>query len=197
MYPCLVASHTGRLHNYTYDAYLEHEASSNVKHEFLDGEIYAMAGGTIAHAVLAVNVSTSLRTQLRDKPCLVASSDLKVRVAATSLVTYPDVTVICGAVEQDPKSRDVALNPTVVVEVTSDSTEDWDRAEKLTHYQQIQTLKACVLVSHRQKLIEVVTRTSGGAWATTSAGPGQSAPVADLGAILDVDDVYSNVTLQS
>jgi Uma2 family endonuclease len=195
VYPCFVASHTRRLHKYTYDAYLEHEASSNVKHEFLDGEIYAMAGGTIAHALLAAKVITALSSQLRDRPCLVASSDLKVRVAATGLVTYPDVTVVCGPIVQDPQSRDVVLNPTVIVEVLSDSTEDWDRGEKLTHFQQIATLKACVLVSHRQKLIEVIARTADGAWTSRSAAAGQVATLDDPAVTLDVNDVYSNITL--
>jgi len=187
-----VASHIRRLHKYTYDAYLEHEASSNVKHEFLDGEIYAMAGGTVEHAVLAVNVSSSLRAQLRDKACIVASSDLKVRVSTTGLVTYPDVTVVCSTVERDAKSRDVVLNPTVVVEVLSDSTEDWDRGEKLEHYQQIDSLRECVLVHHRERRVEVIRRDETG-WVVTAAGPGQGVALPSISCTLSVDDVYSNV----
>jgi Uma2 family endonuclease len=190
-----VASHP-RLHRYTYDTYLENESSSNVKHEFLDGEIYAMAGGTVEHAVLAVNVSAALRAQLRDRPCLVASSDLKVRVLATGLSTYPDVTVICGPVERDAKSREVVLNPTLVVEVTSDSTEEWDRGEKLEHYKLIPSLQECVLVSHRQRRIEVIVRASG-SWKTHSAGPGESVGLPSVDATLAVDDVYSKVDLTS
>src|SRR3954454_24028689 len=162
-----------RIHQYTYEAYLEHEAASNVKHEYIDGDIYAMAGGTIEHAIIAVNVSSALSAQLTGAPCVVASSDLKVRVLATGLTTYPDVTVICGPPERDPKSRDVLLNPVVVVEVLSDSTEEWDQGEKLEHYQQIPSLRACVLVSHRERRVTVIERTVDGPWETSSAGPGE------------------------
>lgn len=184
-----------RLHRYTYDAYLEYESSSNVKHEFLDGEIYAMAGGTIEHAVLAANVIASLSPQLRGTPCVAATSDLKVRVLATGLATYPDVTVICGTPERDPKSRDVVLNPTLVVEVLSDSTEEWDRGDKLEHYKRIPSLRECVLVSHREKRIEVLTRTADGTWVVQTAGSGGSALLASVGATLPVEDIYGNVTL--
>lgn len=185
---------TRGIHRYTYEAYLENEASSNVKHEFLDGEIYAMAGGTLEHAAIAVNVGAALAAQLRDRPCVVASSDLKVRALATGLATYPDVTVVCGTPELDPKGRDVLLNPTVVVEVTSDSSEEWDRGEKLQHYQQIPSLVACVLVSHRACLVEVVER-AGDGWETRVAGPGEVAAIAALGCALAVDEVYRNVAV--
>ena len=110
---------TERLHEHTYFEYLAHEEASNVKHEYLDGEIFAMAGGTPAHAELSVAVASTLRAQLEGKRCRVFSSDLRVRVAATGLATYPDVTVICGPLERDEESRETILNPTVLVEVLS------------------------------------------------------------------------------
>jgi Uma2 family endonuclease len=190
-----MASGLRGLHRYTYDAYLEHEASSNVKHEFLDGEIYAMAGGTVEHAVLAANVIALLGPRLHGTPCVVATSDLKVRVLATGLVSYPDVTVICGPVQRDPKSRDVVLNPALVVEVSSDSTEEWDRGEKLDHYKQIPSLREWVLVSHRERRVEVVSRSPDGGWTTRSFGPGEPAALPSLGIDLAVDDVYRGVDL--
>jgi Uma2 family endonuclease len=182
-----------RIHRYTYEAYLEHEASSNVKHEYIDGDIYAMAGGTIEHAIIAVNVSSSLSAQLASAPCVVASSDLKVRVLATGLTTYPDVTVICGPPERDPRSPDVLLNPAVVVEVLSDSTEEWDQGEKLEHYQKIPSLRACVLVSHRERRVTVVSRLPDGSWQTASAGPGEAAALSAIGCALPGDGVYRSV----
>lgn len=182
-----------RLHKYTYEAYLQHESSSNVKHEFLGGEIYAMAGGTIEHAAIAVNASSALSQRLRESSCVVFSSDLKVRVLATGLLTYPDVTVICGAVERDPKSRDVALNPTLLVEVLSDSTEDWDRGEKLEHYKRIPSLRECVLIAQREKRVDVVSRGQDGTWKTQAFGPGESVALASVACTLDVDDLYRNV----
>ncbi len=184
-----------RIHTYSYQTYLEHEASSNVKHEFVDGEIYAIAGGTVGHAIMAMNVGASLVTQLHDRPCVVASSDLKVRVLATGMTGYPDVTVICGPVERDPVGRDVVLNPTLVVEVTSGSTEDWDRGEKLEQYKQIPDLQECVLVSHRQHRIEVVRRTAEGTWTTDTAGPGEVLRLTSVGATLAVDEIYRNVEI--
>jgi Uma2 family endonuclease len=184
-----------RIHSYTYDAYLEYEASSTTKHEFIDGDIYAMAGGTVEHAIIAVNVSSSLSLQLRGSPCVVASSDLKVRVLSSGMTTYPDVTVICGPAERDPKSRDVVLNPSLVVEVLSDSTEDWDRGEKLESYKTIPSISACVIVSHRQRRVEVVRRGVDGTWTTEVAGPGQTLALDPLTCTLSVDEVYRNVAI--
>lgn len=184
-----------RIHKYEYEAYLEHESSSNVKHEFLDGEIYAMAGGTLEHAVIAVNVSSALNRQLSGGRCVVASSDLKVRVLATGLATYPDATVLCGEIERDLKSRDVVLNPTLLVEVLSDSTEAWDRGEKLDHYKRIPSLRECVLVSHRERRVEVVTRASEDQWRTRVAGAGETLALDSIGCTLAVDDVYSSVDI--
>ena len=96
------------LHHYTYADYLALEAASNVKHEFLAGEIYGMAGGTPEHAALSVAVSGALLAQLRGSPCRVYSSDLRVRVLATGLATYPDVTVVCGEAERDPENSTTA-----------------------------------------------------------------------------------------
>ena len=184
-----------RLHTYDYAAYLEYESSSNVKHEYLDGEIYAMAGGTVEHAVIAVNVSSALSTQLRRGSCVVAGSDLKVRVLATGLATYPDVTVICGAVERDPQSRHVVLNPTLLVEVLSDCTEAWDTGEKLEHYKRIPSLRECVFVSHRERRVEVLTRAGGDRWTSRAAAPGEVLTLESVGCSLAVDDVYRNVEI--
>ena len=112
-----------------------------------------MAGGTPTHAMLAVSVSSMLHQALRGGACRVYSSDLRVRVLATGLATYPDTTVVWGELEVDPENRDTAVNPTVVVEVLSDSTEKYDRGIKLQHYRQIPSLGAVVLVWQREQRI--------------------------------------------
>lgn len=178
------------LHRYTYADYLALEKDSPIKHEFLAGEIYAMAGGTPEHAALAAAVTALLGAQLAGKPCVLFSSDLRVRVVATGLATYPDVSVVCGELARDPESRITVINPKVVVEVTSDSTEDYDRGEKLAHYKQIETLEECVLVSHRSRLLEVWRREAGGEWRHESARAGDSVTLASLGCALRVDEVY-------
>ena len=123
------------------------------------GEIYGMAGGTPEHAAaLSAAVISALLTQLRGGPCRVYSSDLRVRVLATGLATYPDVTVVCGEAERDPESPTTIVNPRLVVEVLSDSTMDYDRGEKLQHYRQIPSLEGVVLVWHTQRRIDVWAR---------------------------------------
>lgn len=180
-----------RLHRYTFQEYLALELSSSVRHEFLGGEIYAMAGGSPEHAALAVGVSTALLTQLRGGPCRVHSSDLRVRVADTGLTTYPDVSVVCGAYETDPADKNTVLNPRVIVEVTSDSTEDYDRGEKLDNYRRIQGLDAIVLVAHREALIEVFERQADATWRRTEARRGGTIQLVSIKCALSVDEIYT------
>lgn len=179
------------LHRYSFADYLALEEASNTKHEFLNGEIYALAGGTPEHAALAVAVSTALLSQLRGGPCGVYSSDLRIRVLATGLATYPDVTVVCGETERDPEGPATVVNPKLIVEVLSDSTEAYDRGEKLAHYRRIPTLAAVILVSHRERAIEVRERDSGGEWRLTTVRSGDTAQLQALPVRLDVDDIYS------
>ncbi|MBE7483114.1 MAG: Uma2 family endonuclease [Polyangiaceae bacterium] len=174
---------------YSYEEYLAFEQTANVKHEYFAGEIYAMAGGTPEHAALAANVTTLLGVALRGRRCRVHSADLRVRVRQTGLATYPDVTVVCGAAESDPADPSTIVNPSVLVEVTSKSTEDYDRGEKLEHYQHIPSVKEITLVSHRERRLDVFTRTDSGEWRHDSFGPGQSAELGSLGCALSVDDV--------
>lgn len=135
-----------RLHRYTFQEYLALEASSTVRHEFLAGEIYAKAGGTPQHAALAMAVGAALLNQTRGGPCRGHSSELRVRSLATGLTTYPDVTVVCGPYETDPQNKNTIVNPRVLVDVTSESTEEYDRGEKLDSYQRIPSLEAVILV---------------------------------------------------
>lgn len=182
-----------RLHGYTYQDYLSLEADSNVRHEYLEGEIYAMAGGTVEHALLSGYVITELGMQLRGGPCRVATSDLRVRVIETGKATYPNATVICGEAELDPEDAQghTVVNPTVLVEVTSKSTEEYDRGDKFElHYSRIPTLREYVLVSHRERSLEVRRRGAEGQWSTTVVSAGQSVQLESLGAVLDVDALY-------
>ena len=141
---------------YSFAEYLELEAMSPVKHEFFDGHVWAMAGGTPAHAAIAVNIASLLRQQLRGRPCRVFSSDLRVRVLATGLGTYPDVSVVCDRLQADPDDpkENTIINPRVIVEVLSASTEQYDRGEKLAHYKQIDGLAEIILVAHDSRRLE-------------------------------------------
>lgn len=177
-------------HRYTFRDYLELEEVAGVRHEFFDGEIYAMAGGTPEHAAMAAAVTTILGRQLDRASCRVYSSDLRLRVLATGLATYPDVTVVCGPSERDPHSPTHVTNPKVLVEVSSNSTADYDRGEKLQHYQRIPSLEAIVLVDHASERIDLWTR-EGQAWRVRSFAAGEVVPLDTVGATVPVDEVYA------
>jgi Uma2 family endonuclease len=178
------------MHQYTYHEYLRLEAHANVKHEFLAGEIFAMAGGTPEHAAIAMNAGTLLNLQLRGRPCRVFSSDLRVRVRETGLTTYPDVSVVCAELERDPEDANTVTNPTLLVEVTSPSSEQYDRGAKLAHYQQMPALREMVVASHRERRVEVHRRDDAGTWSVQAVGPGEVASLASIGCELPVDEVY-------
>jgi Uma2 family endonuclease len=177
---------------FTFEEYLILEEIGEVKHEFLDGEVWAMAGGSPEHAAIIGNVTTLLNVQLRGQRCRVHSTELRVRVKATGLGTYPDVTVVCGRLERDPDDRTghTAINPRVIVEVLSPSTEEYDRGEKLSHYQAIPSLEEIVLVSHHRQEIEIVRRESNGSWSRHVAAAGQSARLTSIACDLAVAEVY-------
>jgi Uma2 family endonuclease len=176
--------------HYTFRQYLELEEASNVKHEFLAGRIHAMAGGTPEHAALAATLIGLLQAQLRGSPCRVFTSDLRVRVLETGLATYPDITIACGELLRDPESRQTLVSPRVLVELPSDGTENHDRNEKLAHYQRIPSLEEYVLVSHRERLVEVWRRLDTGSWERTEARSGRAARLHSIPCEIDVDTLY-------
>lgn len=184
-------------HRHSFHEYLLLEESSNVKHEYFRGEIYAMAGGTPDHAALAMSFGALLVERLRGGPCRVFSSDLRVRVLATGLATYPDVTVVCGPLERDPDSRTTVTNPLLVAEVLSDATEDYDRGDKLEHYRRVPALKEYVLVSHRAPHIEIWRRGADGGWTHAEAKAGEKIRLDSLDCEVAVDDVYAGGLLDA
>lgn len=174
---------------HTFATYLDLEATSQTKHEYYDGEIYAMAGGTPEHAALSMAVGGALFSQLAGKGCTVYSSDLRVRVLETGLATYPDVTVVCGRAETDPSSSATVTNPTVIVEVLSDSTERYDTGEKFEHYKKISSLQCVVFVSPRSRQIDVWTRSSD-QWSVAESRAGEEASLAAIRCTLNVDAIF-------
>lgn len=176
---------------YSYAQYLAIEASSELKHEWLAGRVYAMSGGSPEHSALAANMIRILGNQLNGKPCRVYTSDLRVRVTATGLATHPDVSVVCGGLEPDAEDPMAATNPVVVVEVLSPSTESYDREEKFAHFRRVPSLRAYVLVSQREHRIEVFARNDDQSWTLRETRKG-IARVEAIGCELSVDDVYRN-----
>ncbi len=154
------------LGNNTYEDYLALEAESDVKYEFHDGFILAMAGGTPEHAEIAVNFTWALKNALKqaNKPCRVLSSDAKVYVEAVNRSYYPDATVVCGKKEISEKDPRAIINPTLVLEVLSESTAAFDRGEKFAHYRQLPTLREYVIINPQKPRVETYYRNEVGLW---------------------------------
>ncbi|MDX2014937.1 MAG: Uma2 family endonuclease [Myxococcaceae bacterium] len=178
--------------HHSYEDYLSVLERSDVKLEYFDGLIYAMAGGTPAHAELAANTIAILKRLLSS--CAVFSSDLKVRVEEVDLAAFPDASVICGERHVSRIDRHALTNPLLLVEVTSGSTEEYDRGGKLRHYQRIPSLVAVVIVSHRSPRITVVRRTPTG-WDETDVTAGGFVELSSPPLRFAVDEVYAGVVL--
>src|SRR5262249_5992749 len=156
---------------YTLEDYLSVEEMSAVRHEFLDGEIFAMAGGTPEHAALSAAIVVLLGSRLQGRLCRPYSADLRIRIVESGLATYADASVICGDPVRDPPSPSHVTNPSVLVEVLSSSTEEYDRGEKWLHYQRIASLGEYVLIAQDRREIEVYARMTSDSWRRSTSGP--------------------------
>lgn len=175
---------------YEWSEYLALEESSNVKHGFLEGQICAMAGGTPEHAALAAAMIGVLFGQLRNGRCRVHDSDPRFRVLETGFATCPDATVVCGPLERDPADENAVTNPTLVVEVLRRSTEEYDRSDKFEHYKQIPSPRQYVLVSLREREIELWTRDETGVWNSITTRAGEQVTLSSIDARIDVGERY-------
>jgi Uma2 family endonuclease len=176
--------------HYTLEDYLGVEEMSSVRHEFLDGQIFAMAGGTPEHAALSAAVLVVLGSRLRGGPCRPYNADLRIRVVATGLATYPDAAIVCGEVARERASPTHVTNPSVIVEVLSPGTEEYDRGEKREHYQQIEALREYVLVAHDRRSVEVFARGQSGAWEHHVHPSGATVNLPSLGLTFSTDELY-------
>jgi Uma2 family endonuclease len=177
----------------TFPEYVAEEQVSGSKHEHLDGQIHAMAGGSPEHGLIAINVGAELRNKLLGRPCRVFSSDVRIRVRATGLATYPDISVVCGRVERDPEDQNTIVNPIVLVEVLSPSTEAYDRGEKFAHYRRIPSLREYVLVSQAKRRVEVFRRNEDPSWTLYEVQGSSSVELASVGCELALDELYRGV----
>ncbi len=179
----------------TEEEYLAIERLAEFRSEFYNGEMFGMTGATRRHNRIVTNLVTALDNQLRDRACNVYSSDMRVRVTSTGLYTYPDVVVTCGEEEFADDEQDTLLNPLVIFEVLSDSTEAYDRGKKFEHYQNIDTLSTYVLVTQKAPRIERYVRQKGGrAWVYTEDH--ETDVIVEIEAIcceLKLQDVYAKV----
>jgi len=180
---------------YTLREYVELEdASSGVKHEYVGGAIYAMAGGSPEHAALTSALAVIIGSHLRGGPCRTYSSDLRIAIEAADVYTYADLTVVCDPVERSPESPHHVINPRLVVEVLSPSTERYDREQKRLYYQQVASLEDYVLVAQDRRLVEVWHR-EGATWTHRRFERGGRAPLPSIDAQLSVDELYDTAGL--
>jgi len=149
---------------YTPEEYLAMDSRSEIRHEFINGEIYDMSGATLKHNQLTLNLVYVLRNALAKKPCSVYATDLRLRIKRANAYTYPDVMIICGKVEFDTGRDDVVTNPTVIFEVLSDSTSTYDHTRKFAIYRKLPALQEYVLVDQHRAFVERFQRTEGGLW---------------------------------
>ena len=148
----------------TSEEYLALERKAERKSEYFNGEIFAMAGSSPQHVLIVTNVVSELRSQLKTRPCTVYSTDLRLKVSATGMYTYPDVIVVCGEPQFDDDHKDTLLNPTLIVEVLSESTKDYDRGGKFEQYRMIESFVEYVLIAQNKRHVEHFVRQADNRW---------------------------------
>jgi Uma2 family endonuclease len=154
----------------TPEEYLALERQCAEKNEYLNGEVFAMGGASPRHVLIVTNVVAEFRSQLKNRPCSVFSTDLRVLVDQTGLYTYPDVIVTCGELAFSDTFKDTLTNPTLIVEVLSKSTKDYDRGEKFEQYRTIASFKEYLLIAQDRCHVEHHVRQPGGTWVLSETG---------------------------
>ena len=177
----------------TPEEYLEWEEKQPLKYEYMDGEVYAMTGGTIPHTAIALNLASTLKNHLRGRGCQTLMSDAKVQVSETGPYHYPDVVVSCD--ERDKKAFKFLQYPCLIIEVLSPSTEGFDRGKKFRNYRQIETLKEYVLVSADQKLVECFRINDKGVWELYSFSENEELRLESIDFNFPVELIYEDVML--
>ncbi len=181
----------------TPEEYLAFERKATTKHEYLNGQIVAMSGASFAHNFITVNIATHLNIQLMDGECRVATSDMRVKVTEIDSYFYPDVVVVCGEPLAEDDTFDTLLNPTLIVEILSPTTETYDRGEKFEHYQQIASLKDYILISQDKVHIEHYCRQETGWLQTEFAELEDVLSLRSIDCELRLQDVYRRVEVAS
>ena len=182
--------------HYTLQEYLDFERSSQQKHEYLNGEVFAMGGASERYNLIVGNIFATLHAQLRGQPCKVYSSDMRVKINTTGLYTYPDVVALCGDARFDDDQRDTLINPNIIIEVLSKSTEGYDRGEKFAHYRRIESLTEYVLISQDKCRVEHYVRQPDNQWLMSEASQmEESFQLPSINCSLLLADIYDKVDL--
>lgn len=182
---------------WTVDAYLAFDQESAEKNEFIGGDVYLMAGASTNHNIVVANIIIALGTQLRERPCIVFPSDMRVKISDLDDYAYPDVSVVCGSPEIERRQGETLLNPTLLIEVLSPSTEAHDRGRKAKDYRTISSLQEYVLISQDAPQLEHYVRQENGRWLLTErSGMDTSIELPATGCTLALADVYAKVDFE-
>jgi Uma2 family endonuclease len=174
--------------------YLAREERAETRSEFFAGEIFAMAGASIEHNQIKENLSGELFSRLKSSSCRAFSSDQRLKVDPTGLYTYPDLMIVCGPIERDPLSAHTIVNPTVLIEVLSPSTEAYDRGAKFLQYQKIPSVREIVLVGEFARVVQVFERQEDGSWSLrTFADQGESVRLSSVSVEIPMSDVFRGI----
>jgi Uma2 family endonuclease len=180
----------------TPEQYLEIERKAEYKSEYYAGEMFAMAGARESHNLIAMHAGALLDVQFRGRPCRVYGSDMRVRVSRTGLYTYPDVSAVCGEPQLEDDELDTLLNPVLIIEVLSPSTEAYDRGRKFEQYRTIPSLMQYVLIASERVYVDVYTRDREGRWILTSAWkPEDVVQLTSAECSMRIADVYDKTGL--
>ncbi len=177
----------------TPEEYLAFERASEPRHEYAEGEVFGMSGGTREHSLTAMNIARELGVALLDRPCEVHGPDMRVKIAKAGRYVYPDASVVCGRPIFEDAARDTLLNPIVIIEVLSDSSEAYDRGDKFTHYQSIPSVTDYVLASQKEAHIDHFHRLPDGSWLLRVLGASDALVLDTIGCKIPVESVYRKV----
>jgi Uma2 family endonuclease len=181
----------------TPEQYLEIERAAQFRSEYYQGRMYAMSGGSHAHAIVITNLSRELSSALKAGPCIVTTNDFRVRVAEDGLYTYPDIVVVCDPPRYADNRRDTLLNPALLIEVLSPSTEGYDRGFKAAQYRMIDSLQEYAWVSQTEPRLELFRRLPSGDWLLTeAAGMEAACRFESAGCAIALKDIYDKVTFE-
>jgi len=182
------------LRRLTESEYLEIERAADFRSEFFEGEMFAMAGGTPQHSLIATNLTAAFHNRLKTHACVPYNADLRIKIEATGLLTYPDLSVICGPLQLADGTDETVVNPTLLVEVLSDSTEAYDLGKRFEHYRHIRTLQEYLLVSQKEPRIEQFLRQPDARWLLNeTAGLEASLELPSLRISISLAEVFAKV----
>ncbi len=187
------AEELNRDKSYSLAEYFAFEEETEEKHEYHNGEILAMSGGSVRHSLLGMRMGVILSGLLRKKGCHIFNSDVKIELAEFNHYVYPDVAVVCGELTEIQGRNDIINNPMIIVEILSDSTEAYDRGKKFQKYRSLKSLKEYILVSQFEESVEVYSRQDDNVWRMSAYGPEKKAQLLQLDLSFEVNELYQGI----